>query len=102
MGGERDVHTHPEARCCEISGLWGRGVCWLLEKRVNTGHQEGITNGAGCLGDPSAATPEGGKQVSMAFGIAKENIFHLELCTQAKESGIKMFSDTPPKLASVL
>lgn len=54
------------------------------------------------MGDPSAATSEGGKQVSMAFRIAKENIFHLELCTQAKEGGIKMFSDTPPKFASLL
>lgn len=46
-------------------------------KSIKTGHQRGIMNGAGCLGDLSAATSEGAKRESVAFRIPKENTFHL-------------------------
>lgn len=69
-------------------------------KRTKTGHQGGIANRARCPGDPSTATSEGGKRESMGFRIPKHNGFRLELCTQAKEGGIKIFSDTPRKFAS--
>lgn len=75
--GEGHVHTHSEARCCEISA-GSEKIALASGERIKTATNSSSQDKAEWPGDPSAATLEAERQESMAFGILKENIFNLE------------------------